>query len=154
MCTTIILQAQASVGPPQCNNCLGIIAKVNQLTNKTYENLRRVFRNDFGAHACLRDAPEQPARLILRQRRPYIMIGFKDPTKTTIMYVQADKIDLARGDVLRNEPRRRPEDTCRRLLDQTGLAASQPANQTARHPETLRRRPETLAGVRKPPDLL
>ena len=55
--------------------------------------------------------------------------------------------------MLRNEPRRRPEDTCRRLLDHIGLAASQPANQTARRPETLRRRPETLAGVRKPPGL-
>ena len=54
--------------------------------------------------------------------------------------------------MLRNEPRRRPEDTCRRLLDHIGLAASQPANQTARRPETLRRRPETLAGVRKSPD--
>ena len=32
--TTIIFQAQASVSPPQCNNCLGIIAKVNQLTKK------------------------------------------------------------------------------------------------------------------------
>ena len=71
------------------------------------------------------------------------MIGFKDPTTTTIMYVKTNKIDLARGDMLRNEPRRRPEDTCRRLLDHIGLAASQPANQTARRPETLRRRPET-----------
>ena len=56
--------------------------------------------------------------------------------------------------MLRNEPRRRPEDTCRRLLDHIGLAASQPANQTARRPETLRRRLETLAGVRKPPEFL
>ena len=27
---TIIFRAQASVSPPQCNDCLGIIAKVNK----------------------------------------------------------------------------------------------------------------------------
>ena len=43
--TTIIFQAQASVSHPQCNYCLGIIAKVNKLTNKTLKNLRRIFWN-------------------------------------------------------------------------------------------------------------